>query len=133
MKKLDKKQKKQFDELLKSIGKSLIGTMEILKIPNYIKSEYATEENQYTLIFKKHFIERTTDKLLIELGFIQEKENNFFHIELDAKGFIVRWIEELNDYFIEQKENPTARIKVSSKLSLQDAFKLITDRNLFND
>ena len=132
MKKLTKKDKKALDEILKSTGKALIGTMTLLEIPNYLKSSYVTEKDRYYLIFRKEVIEKTSDKMLLDLGFEQKDKNKheFFHIELDARGFTVRWIESLKDYFIEPLINPTARIKISDKMDLQDTFKLITNKFL---
>jgi hypothetical protein len=53
MKDLNKKEQKDLDGLLKEIGKSLIGTMDILKIPNYIEASYTCNGKKYTLEFKK--------------------------------------------------------------------------------
>jgi len=53
MKKLTEKEQKDFDGLLQEIGKSLIGTMDILKIPNYIEASYTCNGEKYTLEFKK--------------------------------------------------------------------------------
>ena len=53
MKKLTKKERKDFDGLLQEIGKSLIGTMDILQIPNYIEASYDCNGEKYTLRFEK--------------------------------------------------------------------------------
>jgi hypothetical protein len=53
MKDLNKKEQKDLDGLLKEIGKSLIGTMDILKIPNYIEASYTCNGEKYTLKFEK--------------------------------------------------------------------------------
>jgi len=53
MKKLTKKEQKDFKGLLEEIGKSLIGTMDILEIPNYIDASYECNGEKYTLKFKK--------------------------------------------------------------------------------
>ncbi len=73
---------------------------------------------------------KTTDWLLEVHGFKKEKDHKFFHIELDCKGFTVRWIEELKGYFIEPSHNPTARISVEDSFRLGMAFKLITNKDL---
>jgi len=133
MKKLNKKDKEALDEMLKATGKALIGTMQMLEIPNYLKSSYVTETDRYYLTMRKETIEKTSDKMLLDLGFKKinpKNEHEFFNIKLHAKGFTVRWLEELKDYFIEPEFMPTARIKVSDKMLLQDAFKLITGKFL---
>ena len=53
MKKLTEKEQKDFDGWLQEIGNSLIGTMDILQIPNYIEASYDCNGKKYTLEFKK--------------------------------------------------------------------------------
>jgi|AntRauTorckE5430_2_1112549.scaffolds.fasta_scaffold04885_5 hypothetical protein len=53
MEKLSEKNKKEFDSLLQEIGKTLIGTMDVLEIPNYIDASYKCNGKKYTLRFEK--------------------------------------------------------------------------------
>jgi len=53
MKKLTKKEQKEFDSILKNIGQTLIATMDFLEIPNYIDASYECNGEKYTLKFKK--------------------------------------------------------------------------------
>ena len=47
MKDLSKREKKAFDELMQSIGKSLIGVMKIAEIPNYIQASFECDGEYY--------------------------------------------------------------------------------------
>lgn len=53
MKDLSKKEKKAFDELMKLIGKSLIGVMKIAEIPNYIQASFEFDGEHYSFRIDK--------------------------------------------------------------------------------
>jgi len=74
--------------------------------------------------------EKINPNVLDYLGFERDKNNmEYSHIELEAKGWIVRYLETLKGYFVEPIYQPTARIKVETVDKLHATFILITDKN----
>lgn len=67
---------------------------------------------------------------LIEVGFTPEKDNKYFKVELDAKGFVLRYSENLKDYVVEPIFRPTSRIVVNSFQKLEVLYNVITDKYL---
>ena len=53
MRDLSKEEKKAFDELMKSIGKSLIGVMKFAEIPNYIQASFECDGEHYSFRIDK--------------------------------------------------------------------------------
>jgi hypothetical protein len=53
MKTLTKKEKKDFDDLMQSVGKTLIATMKVIKAENFIQCQYVGENDTYILTFTK--------------------------------------------------------------------------------
>ena len=54
MKKLNNIEQAQFDEISKNVGQTLIATMTVLEIPNFIEATYVSNGDKYTLRFEKH-------------------------------------------------------------------------------
>jgi hypothetical protein len=74
--------------------------------------------------------EKTDSRVLEYLCFEADKNKmEYSHIELEAKGWIVRYKETLKSYFIEPILYPTARIKINTVDDLHAAFILITGKN----
>lgn len=120
---------KDVDYLLnKALGEVLCTNR--MKYPNSNKiAEYVIE-----LLKQERFQSpKLTDAIIEYYGFKPEHKGchyEWFRIELEAKGFSLRWLESLKGYYIEPKFQPTARIEVRTEMDLKLAFELITGKEL---
>jgi hypothetical protein len=53
MKTLTKKEKKEFEEIMQNVGKTLIATMNVIEAENFIQCQYVSGDDTYILTFTK--------------------------------------------------------------------------------